>query len=284
MTRPGPRAGSDRPVSPGPDAAGLPAEWLEPLAQLGRDALDGAARPTGGRFAAAPPGVRAAAALLLRLARRAAGGRSAMRRALHRDAALQRELHHRVRNNLQIVASHLAVGQVQVADPAAQRVLAAAQLRVSVRALAHRLLWDSADAHALSPRALVEAIAGLVGAQHAQTIPVAAMGTPAGSRMDLDTALPLALWLVEGLCLAMPADDGADTGGPEVALSATDGCWRLCISPVAPQPRPEVPARSMRLLDGHAAQLPGGRSRLVRDGAAARLELDFSLARGGTAG
>lgn len=284
MSQPGPRAGSARQVSPGPDAAGLPAEWLEPLAQLGRDALDGAARSPAGRFATAPSGVRAAAALLLRLARRAAGGRSAMRRALDRDAALQRELHHRVRNNLQMVASHLAMGQAEVTDPAAQRVLAAAQLRVSVLALAHRLLWDSADADALSPRALVEAIAGLVGAQHARTIPVAAMGTPAGSRMDLDTALPLALWLVEGLTLVLPADDGAGTQGPEVALSATDGCWRLCISLPSPQSCPEVPARTIRLLDGHAAQLPGGRSRLVRDGTATRIELAFSLARGGTAG
>jgi hypothetical protein len=267
---PGRRAPSDR-------SGLIEARWMARLRDLGRAALAGDPHAQRSALDGAPKDVRDAAALLLVLSRRATRRDAALASARRRDAALQRELHHRVRNNLQIIASHLALGEAEVEDVAARRVLAATRLRVAALALTHRLLWDGGAADGLSLRTLVEAVADLAGAQLGRIVAVELASASHWPRFELDLAVPLSLWTVEALCALCPEDGGTDEGAAlRLAVAADRDGWRLTVRSNVALGRP-LRARDVRLLDGHAAQLPDGRSMVNDPGAPSDATLTFRL-------
>lgn len=90
-----------------------------------------------------------------------------LRRSLDDKVALLREVHHRVRNNLQIIQSLLALQARAVADPQVQRVLRDNQRRVQAMALVHESLLGASDLRELDLgaylRRLLEALAATHG-------------------------------------------------------------------------------------------------------------------------
>jgi two-component sensor histidine kinase len=58
---------------------------------------------------------------------------------------LIREIHHRVKNNLQIVMSLLSLQTNQLKDPAAKAALAQARCAYNALALVHRILHEIED-------------------------------------------------------------------------------------------------------------------------------------------
>jgi two-component sensor histidine kinase len=70
--------------------------------------------------------------------------------------ALIREIHHRVKNNLQIVMSLLSIQAGQVRDPGARDVLVQAQTRISALALVHRILNELENQSTLDIRLLLD--------------------------------------------------------------------------------------------------------------------------------
>ena len=71
--------------------------------------------------------------------------REALERALADKTALLNEVHHRVKNNLQVISSLLNL-QRRVAPADAQEFLAESQLRVRAMALIHELLYEQGEA------------------------------------------------------------------------------------------------------------------------------------------
>ena len=65
-----------------------------------------------------------------------------LRDAVDQKSLLIREIHHRVKNNLQVVMSLLSLQASQVRDPSAREALLQAQVRISALALVHRILHE----------------------------------------------------------------------------------------------------------------------------------------------
>ena len=79
-----------------------------------------------------------------------------LREAVDMKTTLIKEIHHRVKNNLQIVMSLLSIQANQVRDLVAKDALLQAQTRINALALVHRILNELEDQSTLDIRQLLE--------------------------------------------------------------------------------------------------------------------------------
>jgi len=79
-----------------------------------------------------------------------------LREAVEVKTTLIKEIHHRVKNNLQIVMSLLSIQANQVRDQVAKEALLQAQTRINALALVHRILNELEDQSTLDIKQLLE--------------------------------------------------------------------------------------------------------------------------------
>jgi two-component sensor histidine kinase len=79
-----------------------------------------------------------------------------LRENVELKTTLIKEIHHRVKNNLQIVMSLLSIQAQQVKDAGAKEALIQAQTRINALALVHRILNELEDTSTLDIRQLLE--------------------------------------------------------------------------------------------------------------------------------
>ena len=79
-----------------------------------------------------------------------------LREAVDMKTTLIKEIHHRVKNNLQIVMSLLSIQANQVKDMGAREALLQAQTRINALALVHRILNELEDQSTLDIKQLLE--------------------------------------------------------------------------------------------------------------------------------
>lgn len=119
-----------------------------------------------------------------------------------RREALTHEVHHRVKNHLQIVTSLLKLQARNIDDPVCRQPLEQAQIRLSALALIHRLLYEQDEDPRTSRISITQLFAGL-SAQLRFAFPgrdaIHFSCQVSGHTIPLDTAVPLALFVVEGV-------------------------------------------------------------------------------------
>ncbi|WP_281410197.1 sensor histidine kinase, partial [Rhizobium leguminosarum] len=114
--------------------------------------------------------------------------------------ALMREIHHRVKNNLQIISSLLSMQQRALTDAPAKAALGDTRQRISALALIYRTLYQSEDIRHADAREFLTELVGQLVASEAARGPVVVSKVEADSLVvDPDKLAPLALWLVEAV-------------------------------------------------------------------------------------
>ena len=122
-----------------------------------------------------------------------------LRKAAEQQNLLMQEVHHRVKNNLQIVASLLNLQASRITSPAAQQEFQSARDRVRALATLHRHLYAHGELHTINLRDFLTELCGQL---------FSALGEVPGARISLrvdapelemssDQAVPLALIVTE---------------------------------------------------------------------------------------
>ena len=186
-----------------------------------------------------------------------------LRHSLAEKEALLKEVHHRVKNNLQIISSLLNLQEGELEDTLTERRFRESQNRIRSMALIHELLYRSED---LTRIDLAEYLDQLV--HHV----VRSYG-PAGQAVradlsiepgavDLDSAIPCGLIVTE--LVANAIEHAFPEGGGSVAVSfrTENGCHRLAVADDGVGLPPEIdPERSdslgLKLVTALARQLGG---------------------------
>jgi two-component sensor histidine kinase len=123
-----------------------------------------------------------------------------LRDALAQKSLLIREIHHRVKNNLQIVMSLLSLQAGQLKDPAAREALMQAQVRINALALVHRILHEIEDQTTIDLKRLVhELTQQITEGMRAENMAIRVTENLVQRDVSGDVAVPLALFTVEAL-------------------------------------------------------------------------------------
>lgn len=200
-----------------------------------------------------------------------------LRSALDEQKRLTREVHHRVKNNLQIVSSLLSIQAREAASDDVARAYSTIQSRVGAIALVHRWMYDDPTSTGVDMRALAsDLLAGLEQALAASE-GVAPQLSCAVERFEVgqDTAVPLAFLITELVSLAVRLAAPAAAAARVTARAADN---RATLTVIAAPFCDDVVAggsdAAIRIIMGMARQL---RSPLVHDGAACSYSIDIPL-------
>ncbi|HEV7265326.1 MAG TPA: sensor histidine kinase [Falsiroseomonas sp.] len=182
---------------------------------------------------------------------------AALSAAVTRAELLAEEVHHRVKNNLQIVSSLLALQAGRVADAAARAEFEATRDRVAALATLHRHMYLHHDPDAIDPRAFLqelgEQLFAAVGERPGRRIAFQVDASPL--RIASDQAVPLALLITEAVSVALRHGfPGTRRGRIAIRLVSTDARAQLTIEDDGAWPRADDRLRTS-LMRGFARQL-----------------------------
>lgn len=148
----------------------------------------------------APVEIRDLAETLEDMADAIVGRDASLRDSLAQKDDLMREIHHRVKNNLQVISSLLNMQQRALTDPAARAAMSDTRQRITALALIYRALYQGPDLKRVDLRAFLEELTaqliaadGMHGAQVRTEIHVDDLV------IDPDRLAPLALFAVEAV-------------------------------------------------------------------------------------
>ncbi len=201
--------------------------------------------------------------------------------AMERSELLAAEIHHRVKNNLQIVNSLLALQASRIAEPAARAEFEAARDRIGALATLHRHMYVHHDPEAIDLAAFIQELGNQL---------FAAVGERPGRRVTLqveapalrlssDQAVPLTLIITEAVSNALKhAFPGLRRGTINIRIEKLGDRARLEIRDdgIGPPDTPGQQGLGGMLLRGLARQL-GGSLEQGGDAAGSRMVLDFPL-------
>ncbi|HRP11121.1 MAG TPA: histidine kinase dimerization/phosphoacceptor domain -containing protein, partial [Terricaulis sp.] len=222
--------------------------------------LEGAARayargeeiPESAALLAAPDEIRALRRTLAAMAKTLRGREQRLVEALAEERALLREVHHRVKNNLQMVASLLNIQARGARDESEARGLSRAHDRVQLLALVHQGIYSSGAVRALHVDELAADIARtLMQSRGLQAQNVRFHFTEV--RTDADRAAPLSFLMGEAISAAL--DEAGEEGAIHLHLQQDeDGEVRFAVD-IEGASGGEISPQSVRLTDAFARQL-----------------------------
>jgi two-component sensor histidine kinase len=139
----------------------------------------------------------------------------------HKDA-LMREIHHRVKNNLQVITSLLNMQQRALTDPAARAAMSDTRQRITALALIYRALYQSPDLRRVDVRQFLEELtAHLTAGEGGRPSTVRTQLTADDLEIDPDKLAPLALFAVEAISNARKHAYGEEGGLIRVRFAVT---------------------------------------------------------------
>lgn len=183
------------------------------------------------RAQAAAPEIRDLAEALDVMAGALAARDQALKAMLTQKDLLMREIHHRVRNNLQVISSLLSLQQRAASDPAARAAMSDTRERISTLALIYRALYQGEDLRQVDlGDFLQDLIAQLTTSEAGGAGRIETQVNLEPLTIDPDRLAPLALFAVEAIAEARKHGLEVGGGGVDVALRARDGAAQLTIA------------------------------------------------------
>ncbi|HEY5409933.1 MAG TPA: histidine kinase dimerization/phosphoacceptor domain -containing protein [Caulobacteraceae bacterium] len=104
----------------------------------------------------APPEIRELAETLDAMAEMIVARDASLHESLAQKDALLREIHHRVKNNLQVITSLLSLQQRALTDPSAREAISDTRQRITAMALIYRALYQGPDLRRVELKAFLE--------------------------------------------------------------------------------------------------------------------------------
>jgi PAS domain S-box-containing protein len=124
--------------------------------------------------------------------------------SLREKEVLLKEIHHRVKNNLQVISGLLTLQAAQIDDERLLRVIKESQSRIWTMALIHQTLYQSGNLADIEMAEYIRTLSGNLLSSHAQlSMPPDIRFDLASLRLAIDKAIPLALIINELLTNAM---------------------------------------------------------------------------------
>jgi len=185
-----------------------------------------------------------------------------LRLALAEKEILLKEIHHRVKNNMQVISSLLSLQAHQANDPKVQALFEESQNRISTMGLIHQRLYNSGDLARIDLPGYLQNLVSMVLRSHPTGARVNAAVDVDSLLLGLDIAIPLGLITNELLTNSLKhAFNGRAKGAVQVALHAADG--GQCELMVANNGAVDLPAKTkptgtgLKLVEMLAGQIRG---------------------------
>lgn len=198
--------------------------WLQQLRAVAGRFAKGDFTGDRGRFERAPEEIATLSADLHSMAEVIDRRNRDLTQALEAKSMLTREVHHRVKNNLQIINSLLTLQSGRVPDGEAKEVLAQTRARISALALIHRLLYEQDngyEAGAVTIDTLMrELCTQLQSAAQPNSRRIKLHCHAESIFLPIDYAVPLTLFIVEAVTNAF-RHAFPDGRAGEISLSLT---------------------------------------------------------------
>jgi PAS domain S-box-containing protein len=188
-----------------------------------------------------------------------------LRRSLAQKDALLREVHHRVKNNLQVISSLLRLQAAGSTSPQTARLFQESESRIHSMALIHEQLCRSGDHTRIDFRDYVEGLTRNVLASAGEAerpIRVALDVDPVSLDLDVATSCGLILNELLSNALKYAFPDGRD-GIISVSFRCADGSAKLVVAdngvglPKAAAEHDPAPSLGLRLVSALVGQLHG---------------------------
>lgn len=187
-----------------------------------------------------------------------------LRNSLQEKEVLLREIHHRVKNNLQVIASLLHVQSKKVEDEHAKRLFAESQDRIRSMAFIHERLYQSEDLSQVNFSAYLDRLTEHLYRSHGVALrDVTCQLESEDAILAVDRAIPAGLIVNELVSNALEHAFPDDHGGRITVAFTTDddtGCLRIADNGVGLD-EPDVLDREktlgLRLVRGLVRQLRG---------------------------
>ncbi len=180
---------------------------------------------------------------------------------------LLKEIHHRVKNNLQLISSILNMQLRQITQPRAKYILQRIQDRVMSLATIHKLLYSDTDLEVVrADRLLSEILSSVINVGTLATSDIEQRISLAQVELDPDQAVPLSLLVTEAVTNALKYAGAAEGTKSYIALTLseeTEGQVELVIQNSKGQPDPkaeedlEEGGLGTRLIQAFVTQLGG---------------------------
>lgn len=203
--------------------------------------------------------------------------------SLHEKEVLLKEIHHRVKNNLQVIYSLLSLQAQYASDSGTLEVLRDSQNRIRSMALIHEKLYQSENLADIDFGEYLRTLSAQLHRSYATGDRVVRLVVnTAPIRLPLDTALPCALIASELIANALKhafvgrregvlrVEIGRDSGGVVELMVADDG---VGMPPFSASEKKDPTTLGMQLVGGLVRQLDG--SLEVNNGAGTRFLVSF---------
>ena len=221
---------------------------------------------------------------LLRLAERVVGDEAAAEHRLHEQRVMMKEIHHRVKNNLQLICSLINMQMRQIHSREGRFVLGRVRDRVMSLATIHRNLYESHEVAGIAADEVVREIVDQITASSGQRDRVAVKMDLHAIRLYPDQAVPLSLFIAEVVTNALKYHGGGHHEAPaEVRVLMHRDGGDVCLwiendtDPTAsPLRGGDGAGLGRNLITAFAHQL-GGTVRVVQEDGLYRVALLFPL-------